>query len=163
MRREGRAADVADLAGADEVGEGAERLVDVRVRLGPVHLVEVDPVGAEAAEARVDLLHDPAARVALLVRAVAHAAVELRGQDDAVAAAARERLADYLLRLAARVDVRGVDEVDPRVERPVDDADRLVVVRVAPGAEHHRAEAERADADAGAAERAVLHPGNLEL
>ena len=47
--------------------------------------------------------------------------------------------------------------VDPGVERAVDDADALVVVGVAPRAEHHRAEAERADADAGAAEGAVLH------
>ena len=68
-----------------------------------------------------------------------------------------QRLADDLLRLAARVDVGGVDEVDPRVERVVDDADRLVVVGVAPGPEHHRAEAERADADARAAELALLH------
>src|SRR3712207_8326642 len=43
------------------------------------------------------------------------------------------------------------------VERAVDDADALVVVLVAPGAEHHRPEAERADLDAGAPERAVLH------
>ena len=33
----------------------------------------------------------------------------------------------------------------PGVERAVDDPDRLVVVGVAPGAEHHRAEAQRAD------------------
>src|SRR5204863_551474 len=48
---EGRAADVADLALADEVGEGAEGLVDVGVGLGAVDLVEVDPVGAQAPEA----------------------------------------------------------------------------------------------------------------
>ena len=52
---EGRAADVADLALADEVGEGAERLVDVGVRLGAVDLVEVDPVGAQAPQAVLDL------------------------------------------------------------------------------------------------------------
>src|SRR4029077_4453607 len=49
----------------------------------------------------------------------------------------------------------GVDEVDPGVERPVDDRDRLVVVRVAPGAEHHRPEAQGADPHPGRAERAV--------
>jgi hypothetical protein len=43
-------ADVADLALLDEVGERAERLVDVGVRDGAVHLVEVDPVGAQAPE-----------------------------------------------------------------------------------------------------------------
>jgi hypothetical protein len=45
-------------------------------------------------------------------------------------------------RLAGRVDVGSVDEVDAGVERSVDDPDRLVVVGIAPGAEHHRAEAE---------------------
>ena len=34
------------------------------VRLGPVHLVEVDPVGAEPAQAVLDGAHDPAAGVA---------------------------------------------------------------------------------------------------
>ena len=156
-RRERRGADVADLARRDEVGQRAERLVDVGVGLGAVDLVEVDPVGAEPAQAVLDLAHDPAARVAELVRVVAHRAVDLRGEHDVVAPAAGQRLADDLLGLAARVDVGGVDEVDAGVERAVDDADRLVVVGVAPGAEHHRAEAERADLHAGAAERAVLH------
>ena len=58
---------------------------------------------------------------------VAHRAVHLRREHDVVAAAL-QRLADDLLRLAARVDVGGVDEVDPGVERAVDDPDRLVVV-----------------------------------
>jgi hypothetical protein len=47
-----------------------------------------------------------------------------------------------ILRLACGVDVGRVDEVDPGVERAVDDANGVVVVGVAPGAEHHRAEAE---------------------
>ena len=53
------------LAGRrDEVGERAERLVDVGAGLGAVHLVEVDPLGLQAAERGFDLLHDPAPRVA---------------------------------------------------------------------------------------------------
>jgi hypothetical protein len=75
--------------------------------------------------------------------------VDLGGQDHVVAAPAGQRLADDLLGLAARVDVGGVDEVDAGVERAVDDLDRPIVVGLAPGAEHHRAEAEGAD----------LHPG----
>jgi len=54
----------------------------------------------------------------------------------------RERFPDDLLGLPAGVDVGRVDEVDPRVERAVNDADGVVVVGVAPGAEHHGAEAE---------------------
>jgi hypothetical protein len=78
------------------------------------------------------------------------------GQHDVVAAAF-ERLADDLFGLTGGIDVGGVDEVDPGVQRAVDDADRVVVVGVAPGAEHHRAEAELRDLDAGAPERAVVH------
>jgi hypothetical protein len=83
--------------------------------------------------------------------------VHLGGQDDVLAAAAGQRPADDLLGLPAPVDVGGVDEVDPRVERRVDDAHGLVVVGVAPGPEHHGAEAEGADLDAGAAEQAMFH------
>ena len=64
----------------------------------------------------LDLGDDPAAGDAALVGVLAHRAPELGGQHDVVAAAL-ERLADDLLRLAGGVDVGGVDEVDPGVER----------------------------------------------
>jgi hypothetical protein len=96
-------------------------------------------------------------RRALLVGVVAHRAVELGGEDDVVAPPAGQCLGDDLLGLALGVDVGGVDDVDPGVQRAVDDPDALVVVGVAPGAEHHRAEAQLADRDAGASERAMLH------
>ncbi len=159
IRREGRAPEIPDLPGTDEVGERAERLVDVGARRGAVHLVEVDPVRVQAAEARLDLLHDPAARVAAPVRALAHPAVELRREHDLVAPP-RERLPDDLLVLAGRVDVRRVDDVDPGVQCCVDDPDALGVVGVPPRAEHHRAEAQLADLDPGSTELPVLHRRN---
>ncbi len=70
-----------------------------------------------------------------------------------------ERLGDDLLRLARRVDVGGVDEVDAGVERGVDHRDRLVVVGVAPLTEHHRPEAQAADLHARPSERPVPHRG----
>ena len=154
---EGGRADVADLALVHEVAERRQRLLDVRARIEAVHLVEVDPVGAQPPQRVLDRADDPAARVALLVGVLAHRVVELGGEDDVVAAAAGERLADDLLGLALPVDVGGVDEVDPGVERRVDDPDRLVVVRVAPRAEHHRAKTELADRHAGATQLAMLH------
>ena len=114
---ERRRADVADLALVDEIGERAERLVDVGVRVGAMQLVEVDPVGAEPPQRVLDLVDDPAARGAAAVGVVAHRHPELRRQHDVVAAAAGECLADDLLRLAGGVDVGGVDEVDAGVER----------------------------------------------
>ena len=154
--REGRGAEVADLALLDEVGERSERLVEIGVRVVAVDLVEVDPVRLEPPQRVLDLMDDPAARVAAAVRIVAHRHVHLAREHDVVAAPG-ERLADDLLRLALRVDVGGVDEVDPGVEGRVDDPDRLVVVGVAPGAEHHRAEAQLADRDAGAPQGSVFH------
>ncbi len=68
-----------------------------------------------------------------LVGVVAHRAVHLGREDDLVAPAVREGLADDLLRLAPGVDIGGVDEVDPGVEGAVDDRDAVVVVGVAPG------------------------------
>jgi len=167
VRREGGGAEGADLALTLQVGQCGEGLVVVGARVGAVHLVQVDPVGLQPLQTVLDLLHDPASGVAALVRVAAglphshvHGAVELGRQDDAVAAAA-QRLADDRLRLALGVDVGGVDEVDAGVQRLVDDRGRGVVVGLAPGAEHHGAEAERADEHPGVAEVAVLHRSSM--
>jgi 2-dehydropantoate 2-reductase len=80
--------------------------------------------------------------------------VHLRGEHHVVPAGA-QRLAHDLLGLSRGVHVRGIHEVDALVEGGVDDADRVVVVRVADGAEHHGPEAVDAHFDAGAAEGAV--------
>jgi len=68
-----------------------------------------------------------------------------------------KRLAGDDLALARRVDVGGVDEVDARIEGAVDDADGVVVVGVAPAAQHHVAEAQGADGHACPAEGAIAH------
>jgi hypothetical protein len=47
-----------------QVAERAEGLVDVGADLGPVDLVEVDPVGLQPAQAVLDLPDDPAPGVA---------------------------------------------------------------------------------------------------
>jgi hypothetical protein len=121
-----------------------------------VDLIEIDMIGLQAAERRLDRLHDPASRIALLVRILAHGSVHLGGQHYTVASAF-QRLADNLLRLAAAIPVGGVDEVDAEIQSFVDDADAVVVVGIAQSAEHHRAQAVRADLDAGSSQRAVLH------
>jgi hypothetical protein len=80
--------------------------------------------------------------------------VDLRGEHDVVTPSF-ERLADDLLRLAGRVHVGRVDEVDARVERRVDDSHAVVVIGVADSAEHHRAETVDAHLDAGATQYAI--------
>ena len=67
------------------------------------------------AQRGVELREDLLAREA--VAAVGHLPEELGREDVRVARPVGEHLAEELLRLAARVDVRGVDEVDPDLER----------------------------------------------
>jgi hypothetical protein len=83
--------------------------------------------------------------------------VALGGEDDGVPLAAGQCLAGDDLALTGGVDVGGVDEVDAGVEGTMDDADGVVVIGVAPRAEHHVAEAEGADGHAGLAKGAVAH------
>jgi hypothetical protein len=79
----------------DQVGERGQRLLNVGAGVRPVDLVEVDVVGLQAAQRVLDLGHDPAARVALLIGVIAHRAEHLGRQDDVVATPL-ERLADDL-------------------------------------------------------------------
>ena len=132
-----------DLAGRDELVERGERLVDRRGRIGSVHLVQVDVVDLQPAQAVVAGLHDPAPRQAAALRIVAHRVAHLGGQHDLVAAAA-QGLAEDRLGRAVVVHVGRVEQRDAGVDRPVDHAMALVDVGVAPAAEHHRAEGDRA-------------------
>lgn len=114
-------------------------------------------VGLQAAQRVLDLGHDPAPRGASLVGILTHREAHLGREDDAVPTPL-ERFAHDLFRGALAIRVGGVDEVDPRVQRLVDDLDRVVVVGVADGhAEHQCAEPVGTDLDTGPAEGAVLH------
>ena len=151
-----RGAGVADLALAHQVVERAHQFVHRRVGVGPVHLVQVDPVGLQAAQAGVEGLHDPPARGAALVRPRAHRVPELRAEHHVVAAPP-ERAAHDLLGLPVGVHVGRVDHVDAGVERVVDDALAVVVIGVAPRPEHHGAEAQAAHPHAGGSQGSLLH------
>ncbi len=157
MGGKGRAAEVADLPHPHQIRQRAQGLVDVGIGRWSVDLIEVDVVRAQAAQAVLASRHDPSARVALCVGVLAHDAVHLGGQNDLLPILLGQRLAHDLLGLAERIDIGRVDEVDPRIERAVDDADGLVMVGRSPGPEHHGAQTERAYFDTGAAERAKFH------
>ena len=146
------AADVLEFAQREVVRElGLGEQVE-RERLGRIQIMGFDT------NAPHDLRDDPPPRVAAAVRTVAHLHVHL-GREHDVVAPSLEGLADDLLGLALRIDVSGVDEVDPGIERRVDDPDRLGVVGVPPRAEHHRPEAERRHHETAVAESEVVHAG----
>jgi len=153
-----RGADVANLALAHELVQRGQRLLDRRDRIGEVELVQVDPVGLEPPERCLDGDTDVAAGAARSpIRAVlaVHVAAEL-GREHDLLAAALERVADEGFAVpAAAVDVGGVDQRDPGIDRRLDD---LACLRpVAAGAEVVRPEPDDRDHQAGGTERAVAH------
>jgi hypothetical protein len=141
-------------------GQGGEGFLDVGAGVGVVDLVEVDVVDAEAPQRSLDRGDNPAAGVAALVGVGAHGAVELGGEHDVVAPAAQRLAHDPFGFAIAAVDVGGIDEVDARVEGPVNDLDAVVGVGVAERAEHHGTQAIGGDLDAGAAQGARAHEGS---
>ena len=130
-----RVTEVAHLALGDQLTQRVQRLLDRGLRVRGVQLVQVQVVGAQAAErgghgapdvgpAALGPGGGPVAHVHLLV-------AELGGQHDLVAAAAQQ-LAEHLLGTAAvAVDVRGVEQGDARVDGRVHHGPGLLQVQPA--------------------------------
>ena len=108
-------ADVADLALGHEFGQGADGVLDGRVRVDPVLVVEVDVVGAEPLQGSLEGGADVRRAAVEVTGATAgvgdHA--ELGGQHDLVAAVP-DGPADEFLVGERPVDLGGVDQGDAR-------------------------------------------------
>jgi hypothetical protein len=83
-----------------------------------VDLVEVNVVGAEPPEAVLALADYVVSRETSIVGSVSHRHPDLGGEEQIVSPP-RDRLPEYLLGLTVRVDIRGVEEVDPGVQAHV--------------------------------------------
>ena len=159
-----RCAEVAGLAGLDDVVQRLHRLLDRRRRVPAVDLIEVDVVGAQAPKAGVDLGHDRLAGQAGAVRAGAHAMEHLGRDHNLVAPRGLcDDLTQDLFAAAGRIHVGRVEEVDSGVERAVDDWTRgLEIQRPCVGSSTSRAEAHAAEAqprhfEPGRTQSYVLH------
>src|SRR5437016_4585796 len=150
------APDVEHLPLLDEHLHRLPQLVPRRVPVDVVHLVEVDVVGAQAAQAALARLADVIGGEAPVVRTRAHPPVDLGREDDplAPATALREPAADDLLgdalARAPAVHVGRVEEDDPELERAVHDGEAVALA--GEWAEVHGAEAEPADPEPALAE-----------
>ena len=163
-------AEVADLAGLDQVVQGLQGLLQRCRVVIAVNLVEVDVVGAEPPQAVVDLGHDRLAGQAPPVRPRPHRVAQLGGNHDVVAVReVTERAAEDLLAGAVRVQVGGVEEVDASLEGMLDERaagflvqrpDRVAAVGIAVG---HRADGDRGHVQAGSAKLDVAHGALLSL
>lgn len=78
------------------------------------------------------------------------------GRHDHAVTSTLDRLPHDLFGLAVGIRGGGVDDVDPGIQCPMDDADAAFVVTVADRAEHHGAQRVRADSDTGSAENPML-------
>jgi len=122
-------AEVADLAGLNELGHRPDGVLDRGLGVDPVLVVQVDGVDTEPLQARVTRLADVvggAADAQELAVLAAHVG-ELR-RDDRGLAAMGDGLADQLLVGERAVHVGRVEQRDAQLERAVDGADRLRVV-----------------------------------
>ncbi len=161
--REIRAADVADFSGAHEIVERVQRFLDRGEGVKGVQLEEVDVIGAEPAQGRLDRMGQVMAGRADFVRSFAGLEGCLRGDEDSVASAL-DGLAEDFLRQPARIDIGGIEHVEPGLETDVHEPGRFGDVGAAPGvkkcalaAEGAGAKAERGHLQARAAELSVFH------
>ncbi len=86
---------------------------------------------------------------------------ELDTDLNIVAAAAGERVADQQLIVANAVEIAGVEQRDPRIQRGVNGGDALTAVGGTVEIRHaHAAEADNGDFWAGCAQFAMIHAGS---
>ena len=140
-----------------------QRLLDVGVEVGPVDLVQVDVVGLSRRRllSTSRMIHSRELPAFVGCRCPSGRAPWWPGRPGR--GGPRSALPTISSEPSLGVDVGGVDEVDPAVERGVDDPHALVLVRVAPGPEHHGAQAERADPDSGPSERSIFHADSFQV
>src|SRR3954453_4988732 len=135
--------EMAHLAGPHQFRHGAARLLDRRVRIDPVLVVEVDRLDSEPPEARLaGLAHVVRPSVDPQEGAVRGAYVaELGGDHDLIAPVA-DGAPDQLLVSADSLHVGGVQERDPEIDGAVDGGHRLRLVASGIKVRHaHAAEA----------------------
>ena len=132
-RPHGRRADVAHLARAHHIVQRFQRLLDRRRLVPAMDLVEIDVVRLQPAQALVQLEEDLLARKPAAVRPIAHHAVQL-GRDHGVFAlgVSLQQAPQHALAVAVRVYIRGIEEVDARVQRLAEKRRALLLVQ-APG------------------------------
>ncbi len=109
-------------------------------------LVEVDHVRLQPAEGRLERTEDVRTRPSAL-GAVAHRLPPLGREDDAAAASLQSTSDELLAPTLAAVGVGGVEERDARVDRGVDDRERLLLAD--PAAEVVAAEPRRRETSSG--------------
>ena len=158
LRRRFAQAEKADLPLFFQSRHRADRILDRRIGVDPVLVIEVDRLDPQSLEARfarrahvIGLAADPEER------AVVTPHQRKFGRQEYLVAAAGDCLADQFLIDERPVHVGCVEEVHSLLQRPMDRRDRfLVVTRAVKFAHPHAAETDRRDGRPVAAKGALL-------
>ena len=121
-----RKAEIADLAGSDQLGHGSDRLFDGRAGIDAMLIIKIDGVDAEALQTGIAGLTDifgTSVDAAPSAVSVAHD-TKFSGDDDLVPMRA-QCPADEDLVGERTVNVGGVEEVDTELNGAVDRGDGL--------------------------------------
>ena len=118
-------ADLARLLGPDQ---RADRLLDRHVAVEPMQVVEVDAVGAEPAERRVQRLRDRLRPAVEHAPAIAHVEHALAGEGE-LGPAVHHRAPEQLLVATAAVKRRRVEQGHAAIQRVVEQPGALVLWR----------------------------------
>src|SRR5258707_7951157 len=113
----------ADFSSPMKFGHRLGHLLDRRIRIRPVHLIDVDNVSTQPAQRILDLLVDPRPAAVAERLALAPIKTDLGGDQDFVPPNFLKRPADDFFRMTETVDRRRIDEVDPTIDGAPNRAD----------------------------------------
>jgi hypothetical protein len=145
--REIGAGDVADFAAPHQIVQRIERLFDGRLRVEAVHVVEIDVIGAEPAQAGFAGFNQMMAGGADLVGTVAHLKCRFGGDQDRIAPPG-DGLAQNLLGRAFGIHVGGIEEIDSSFQANIYEVCGFLDIAASPGFEEFPAASESAGAEA---------------
>src|ERR1700730_10229569 len=118
-------ANIPRLALTDGRGQSLHRFLERSFLVKAVTLIKIDVICPEPLQRSVELRDDLRAGQPSI--RVAHREKNTGRQHVGCAIDAVQRLAKHALRRAAAIHVRGIDEIDPKVERLVDAGKRLAL------------------------------------
>src|SRR5271163_2659693 len=129
-------------------------------------LVEIDMVSLQPAQTSLDAVHDVAARGPDVIASGADAAVDLGRDHDMLPRDLQvlQRLPEDLFALTLRINIGGIKEVDPALDRGLDQLIGSLLANGSDGFEHpsavpegHGSEAQFRDLKTRIAEGCVFH------
>ena len=100
-----------------------------------MNVIQINVVGFQAAQTRLDALHDVVTRRTAVIHTFAHFGTHFGGDDNAVPQT-RERVAEQRFRHAGRiaVNIRRVEKINAFIERAMHDLFCAVQIHRAPDA-----------------------------